>query len=234
MKNRCTKWVCLLGLGLVLQPGLARASSVLDPWPWQAQFHPKVKAHTEFDLKGVGDQAVLTTTADKAYGSWVDAFKAPRVLREFSWRWSVLKHPEGANLKKKEGDDAAAKVCLFVHIDESRLSIGSRMALGAARMVSSEPLPAATLCYVWASSNAVQNDVFPNPFTSLVFNWVLENGPASDQWLPEKRDVQADAKRVFGDLLPDDPVKFDGVALGSDSDNTGSQAKARFAAFSAQ
>lgn len=219
---------------MVSQVTVASETPMLDPWPWQAQFHPKVKSHTVFDMQGSGDDAVVNTTANKSYGSWVDAFKAPKVLHELAWRWAVLKQPEGANLKKKEGDDAAAKVCVFVHIDESRLSFGTRMELGAARMVSSEPLPAATLCYVWGNGSARVNDVFPNPYTGLVVNWVLQNQPESTRWVDEQRDLQADARRVFSKLLPDGAVQFEGVAFGSDSDNTASLAKARFAGFFAR
>lgn len=239
-----TKWRVWALCALLVPSGAFAVANPVTPWPvdpkagipasWKAQYHPDIKAHTQFTLLQKGEQTVLRADALQAYGTLVHAFAAPRVFNELQWDWQVLTHPAGANLKTKEGDDAGAKVCVFIQIDESRLGLGTRLALGAARTFSGEPLPAATLCYVWGTPGAAVGQVFDNPYTERVKNIVLRDVPPGGELLREQRDVQADARKAFGKELPDGPVKFTGIALGADSDNTKSRAAALFGSIAAK
>ena len=201
------------------------AKGALPPAPWQAQFHPKIKAHTEFELQAAADgPSWLKIKADKSYGSWVYAFKQPgTVVRELSWQWRVEKHPDRANLRAKEGDDAAVKLCVFVGVDEQKLGLTQRMALGAARTLSGEDLPAATLCYLWAEKGETIGNVFSNPYTSRVRNMVLRAQTEGSTAFSEVRNFQDDALAAFGDELPKGEVRLLGIAVGGDSDNTKSR-----------
>lgn len=232
-------FAALLSGGFVCSPVWAQPISTVDlnwssatgtspPIPWQAQFHPKIKAHTEFELQAATDgPSWLKIIADKSYGSWVYAFKKPgHVIRELSWQWRVEQHPDGANLRTKAGDDTAVKLCLFVAVDEQKLGLSQRMALGAARALSGEDLPAATLCYVWAEKDETAGAVFNNPYTNRVRNMVLRVLPGtatSSAFQIESRKVQDDVRKAFGEELPDGPVRLLGVAVGGDADNTQSK-----------
>lgn len=232
-----------LGLFLVL-PVAVQASELVTQWPgkasqpipspWVAQYHPKIPQHTEFKLVQTDGAVALEAVANKAYGTLVHPFASPVVLNTLSWEWQVMTHPTGADLRTKAGDDAGAKLCVFVQIDESKLGLGTRLAMAAARTLSGEDLPAATLCYVWGLPGEKVGQVFDNPYTDRVRNMVLRDLPGSSELLSEQRDVQADARLAFGDELPKGAVRFTGLALGADSDNTGSIAKARFGGFSVQ
>lgn len=204
------------------------------PAPWQAQYHPKIAAHTQFQFLKQGKQTVLQADADMAYGTLVHPFSKPVVLNQLSWEWQVLTQPTKANLQTKAGDDAGAKMCAFIQIDEGKLGIGTRLALAAARTVSGERLPAATLCYVWGTQGEKIGQVFDNPFTDRVKNIVVRDTATANELIAENRDLQADARKAFGKELPDGPVKFTGIALGADSDNTESKARALFGRISAK
>ena len=138
----------VFGFGL----GVAHAAEALAPWPtdpaanmpaaWKPQYHPDIAAHTQFKFIRQGDKTLLQADADSAYGTLVHAFSKPVELKVLGWEWQVLTHPAKANLQTKAGDDAGAKLCAFVQIDESRLGLGTRLALAAARTVSGERLPA--------------------------------------------------------------------------------------------
>jgi hypothetical protein len=57
---------------------------------------------------------------------------------------------------------------------------------------------------------------------------VLRSGAEdAGRWVMERRDVAEDFKRAFGDL----PAQLSGIALASDTDNTGERARAGFAEF---
>lgn len=204
------------------------------PAPWKTQYHPDIAAHTEFKLQKQGDKTVLLADADMAYGTLVHPFSKPLALKTLSWEWQILTQPTKANLQTKAGDDAGAKLCAFIQVDESKIGLGTRLALAAARTVSGERLPAATLCYVWGVPGEKVGQVFDNPYTDRVKNIVVRDAATASELIAENRDLQADARKAFGKELPDGPVMITGVALGADSDNTQSKAKALFGKVSAQ
>lgn len=204
------------------------------PAPWKTQYHPDIAAHTEFKLQKQGDKTVLLADADMAYGTLVHPFSKPLALKTLSWEWQILTQPTKANLQTKAGDDAGAKLCAFIQVDESKIGLGTRLALAAARTVSGERLPAATLCYVWGVPGEKVGQVFDNPYTDRVKNIVVRDAATASELIAENRDLQADARKAFGKELPDGPVMITGIALGADSDNTQSKAKALFGKVSAQ
>lgn len=232
------------GLALAVTAGLATAAEAIKAWPsdpavglpagWKPQFHPDIAAHTEFKLIRQGDKTVVQADADKSYGTLVHAFPKPAELKSLKWEWQVLTHPSNASLQTKAGDDAGAKLCAFIQVDESRIGLGTRVALAAARTVSGERLPAATLCYVWGVPGEKVGQVFDNPYTDRVKNIVVRDMANATELVAENRDLQADARKAFGKELPAGPVLFTGIALGADADNTKSKARALFGKISAE
>ena len=63
----------------------------------------------------------------------------------------------------------------------------------------------------------------PNPYTDRVKMIVIESGSdQAQQWLSEKRNILQDYRDIFGE----DPPHISGVAIMTDSDNTGEAATA--------
>ncbi len=203
------------------------------PSGWVQQTHPKVKQATQILRQQLDGETVLQIKSDAGYGTWVKRFETPVVIDEISWRWAVHLKPNQANLKQKNADDAALKFCVFIEVDETKIGFLNRLALQTARTLSGLFLPAGTLCYVWADQNPV-GEVFPSPYTPLVMNWVLQNQPASTQWVSEHRNLINDARIALGSILPLSSegkpiVRVQGVAIGGDADNTQSSSLAFFA-----
>jgi len=68
----------------------------------------------------------------------------------------------------------------------------------------------------------------PNAYADRARMLVLRSGAANaGRWLTERRDVSADFQNAFGHA----PAKITGLALASDTDNTGESAHAGFADF---
>jgi hypothetical protein len=100
------------------------------------------------------------------------------------------------------------------------MSFGEQARLRMARAVSGEPLPAATLCYVWDRLLPV-GSIVPNVFSARVRYLVVSNGPAQPgQWRSIDRPLAADFLGAFGDEARVVPPLL-ALAVGADADNTG-------------
>ena len=124
---------------------------------------------------------------------------------------------EGTDLRRRDGDDAALKVCVLWDLPLERVPFVERQLLRLARSKTGEALPAATVCYVWDRQIAVGSTV-PNPYSRRMRYLVLRSGDAG-RWQEERRDVAADFLTLFGDESGSAPPVI-GVAVGADADNT--------------
>lgn len=138
----------------------------------------------------------------------------------FSWR--VLDLIRDADMGRRDADDAVVRVALTFDGDRSSFSARDSMLSELTQLLTGEPLPYATLMYVWCNQRAV-GSVINNPRTSRIRKLVVESGYAQvDKWLDYERDVRADFRAVFGE----EPGRLIGVAIMTDTDNTASQARA--------
>ena len=175
---------------------------------------------TQFSLVERDGQQVLRIEADRSYGNLVHPLKLTSPPGQLSWSWRVDRPLGAANLRTKAGDDAAAKVCVFFDLALDKVPFDERLLLRMARAAASEPLPGATVCYVW-DNNLPVDTVVPNAYTGRLRYLVLQSGPAAlGQWRSERRDVAADFMRLFGPESAQVPALI-GIAIGADADNTG-------------
>lgn len=146
----------------------------------------------------------------------------PAELGAIRFSWKVPALMPQADLGRREADDAVVRVVLSFEGDRSRLSARDHMLSELALLMTGEPLPYATLMYVWCPTRA-PGSIITNPRTDRIRKLVVESGPARlNQWLDYERDVRADYLKVFGE----EPGKLVAVALMTDSDNTRSQTRA--------
>jgi hypothetical protein len=116
------------------------------------------------------------------------------------WRWRAVELPKGSNEKKKTGNDNA---------------------LGFYVVFGGWPVPR-NIKYIWSETLPV-GAVLESPFTSKTKMVVLRSGAEKlGEWVSEERDVLADYRKLFGDGETDPKAK--GIAVLTDSDNTGTQA----------
>lgn len=137
-------------------------------------------------------------------------------LLRFSW--FVPRLNEAADLRDSDIDDAVARVVLSFDGDRSeRFTARDHMLSELAQLVTGEPLPYATLMYVWDNRYPV-GTVIANPHTARIRQLVVESGPAHlGHWVDTARDVQADFRQAFGDA----PGPLRSVGILSDTNNTG-------------
>ena len=141
-----------------------------------------------------------------------------------AWRWKVDRVLDGADLRRKEGDDYAARVYVTFDVPDEALSFAQRARMAVARLFYGDHVPAAALCYVWDNRHAVGTTAW-NAYTSQVRMIVLRSGAGEvGRWVSESRDVAADYREAFGRAAP--PIS--GVAVSADTDQTHEKVTAWF------
>ena len=216
----------LLGLAALLATaqvpllaGLATAGET-PPAPWHVVGLPRQKKPlTRFSLVDVDGRRALRVEADESYGNLVHPLSAVPPTAHLAWSWRVDQAIAAADLRNKEGDDTALKVCVFFDLPLDRVPFIERQLLRLVRTQTPEPLPAATVCYVWDTRLAA-GTLIDNAFTRRMRYIVLQSGSSPlHAWQRERRDVAADFARAFGAESPQPPPLV-GVAVGADADNT--------------
>ena len=141
------------------------------------------------------------------------------------WRWLVDAPVARGDMTKKSGDDYAARLYVAFDMPDSELSAGTRLKLGIARRLFGGQVPDAALNYVWDNRNPVGTRR-KSAYTDRAELIVAETGTArAGTWVTERVDTAADFASAFGDRRGT-PIQ---IAIASDTDNTGSIARAAFA-----
>ena len=146
----------------------------------------------------------------------------PQEIGDIRFSWKVPMLVPAADMARRETEDAVVRIVLTFDGDRARLSARDRALSELAQLMTGEPLPYATLMYVWCPTR-VPGSVILNPRTDRIRKLVVESGPARlNQWLDYERDIRADFLEVFGE----EPGRLLHVAIMSDGDNTGSEFRA--------
>jgi hypothetical protein len=191
---------------------------------WQVVGIPggKIPA-TQFDVVTLDGQKVVRLQADKSYANLTYTLTPSQVPIKtgiLRWRWRLDQAVAGADLQRKEGDDAAIKVCAFFDLPLDRLPFFERTLLRIARATTGQYLPSATLCYVWDPKLAVGTEL-PNAYTEQVRYVVLDSASSPlKSWVSHQRDIRADFMRSFHAQATALPPLL-GIGIGADADNTG-------------
>ncbi|MDQ6627515.1 MAG: DUF3047 domain-containing protein [Pseudomonadota bacterium] len=220
--------VALSLLSALLWPA-AFAESLLSPLsgkgaepapPWRVVGLPQqTKPFTQFSLVELDGKQALRIEADASYGNLVHSLKPVQAPAHLSWQWRVERALSRADLHSKSGDDTAVKVCVFFDEPMDAVPFAERQVLRIGRSRSTEPVPTATLCYVW-DATLPAGTALDNAFTRRVRYMVLQSGVAQPaRWVGERREVGSDFLRVFGDEIKTVPPIV-GIAIGADADNT--------------
>jgi Protein of unknown function (DUF3047) len=141
------------------------------------------------------------------------------------WRWRVEDILKKADMKRRQGDDYAARVYIAFALPSEALSFADKAALSLARALFGDRVPDAAINYVWDNRHAVDTRL-PNAYTDRAQMIVRRTGSNDlGRWVTERVDVRDDVTRTFGS----DKAKPILVAIASDTDNTGEKVRAGFA-----
>lgn len=211
------------------EPALAAFGSVgsAPQPPWKVVGLPQqTKPFTRFSVVDIDGKRAVKIEADLSYGNIVHPLKEYAAPVNLVWQWRIEKPIDAADLREKRGDDTAVKVCVFFDMPMDNVPFADRQLLRLARSKTSDPVPTATVCYVW-DPKLPAGTTLDNAFTRRMRYIVLESGTDRlNKWVAEKRDVAADFTKLFNDESKGVVPPIVGIAVGADSDNTQSHSVA--------
>ena len=193
------------------------------PAPWKLVTLAKIKRHTRYGLVRDADTTVLRADADASMASVMHPLHFdPRDHPVVEWRWKVTHLLRKSDMATKSGDDFPARFYVLFDYDIARLPFATRAKIRLARALFGAEVPLAVLCYVW-DGKALQGVSAWSPYTERVRIIVAESGEAHlNQWVSVRRNIVDDFRAAFGE----DPPPVSGVAVATDTDNTGESATA--------
>lgn len=204
----------------VLAPLAGPAVAPLEPWNY-AGLPDQGPPPTRYTVRDFEGRRVLHVEADRSYGNLVHALdRVPAGM--LSWRWRVHEALASADLRTREGDDAALKVCAMFDLPLERVPFLERQLLRLAQSRLGTMLPAATLCYVW-DPTLPRGTIVPNAYSRRL-RFVVLGGPTG-VWQTERHDIARDFLRAFGSESSSVPP-LRAIAVGADSDNTAGRSQA--------
>ncbi|MGB5736545.1 MAG: DUF3047 domain-containing protein [Thiohalocapsa sp.] len=194
------------------------------PSGWRLAKLPGVAA-TRFEMAEVdGVTALRMDAADAGAALYRPVRIDPAQTPMLRWRWRADQLVDGADLRRKDGDDVPARLYVMFDYPLERLSLIERGQIKLARTVAGAMVPTAALCYVWDGRLAADTSLW-NAYTDRVRVIVVESGKGRlGQWVDEQRDVAADFRAAFGEEAP--PIT--GIAVGADTDQTGETVRGWF------
>lgn len=146
----------------------------------------------------------------------------PADLNQLRFSWKVPALIEAADLEQRDLDDSPVRIVLAFEGDRSKFSAKNAMLSELAHALTGEPLPYATLMYVWCNKRE-PGSVIINPRTDRIRKLVMESGSGHlGQWMDYERDIRADFEKAFGEA----PGALLAVGIMTDTDNTQSTTQA--------
>ena len=208
---------------LELAPFSKSAPGGALPEGWQPQTFKKIDKHTTYELIKDGDITVIKASANASASGLTKPLDLE--LKDFpilEWRWKISNVLVKGNPKIKSGDDYPARIYLTFKYDPMRVSAWQRTKYGLAKALYGSYPPHAGINYIWESKLPV-GTVVPNAYTDRLRMIVVETGTAKlNEWQNYRRNVYEDYKQAFGE----EPPKVSGIAIMTDTDNTGETATA--------
>jgi len=195
------------------------------PTGWKPLTFKKIERHTAYILIKDDDAVVVKAVADSSASGLVREIKInPKEYPVVQWRWKVSNILKKGDVRRKEGDDYPARIYITFEYDPSELGFFEKAKYEVIRLIYGQYPPIGAINYIW-ESKAPTGTVIPNPYTDRVIMIVVESGESKlNQWVSEERNIYEDYKKAFGQ----EPPKISGVALMTDTDNTGESATAYY------
>lgn len=195
------------------------------PAGWQPFTFKGIDRHTDYRLVEEDGKVVVKATAHASASGLMRRITIdPREYPIVQWRWKAANVLEKADIHRREGDDYPARIYIAFQYDPAKLGISERIKYGVAKMLHGEHPPHAVLNYLWASKAPV-GLVVPNAYTDRSMMIVVQSGAENlNAWGEEERNIYEDYRKAFDE----EPPMISGVAIMTDTDNTGESAVAYY------
>ncbi len=188
------------------------------PAHWKPLYFKDIERHTDYRLVETDGRVVIQAKADASASGLIRKISIdPKEYPIIRWRWKVSNVLQKGNVHQKAGDDYPARLYILFEHDPDKLSFFEKLKYEAANLFYGEYPPLASISYIWAS-NAPKGLMVPNAYTDRSMMFVVESGTKKmNRWMTEERNIYEDYREAF----KGDPPMMSGVAIMTDTDNTG-------------
>ncbi len=193
-----------------------------DTAEWESVALP-AKLRTAFKLEKRDQRPALQAHAQSSASMKRQRLNVPADrLGRLQFEWQIEGLIAQADMAERDSEDSPVRLILAFEGDRSRFSAKNAALSDLTEALTGEPLPYATLMYVWCNQRP-EGTVIVNPRTDRVRKLVVESGPQHvKQWRQYQRDIRADYEKAFGEP----PGALLGMAIMTDTDNTRSAVRA--------
>lgn len=195
------------------------------PKGWKPLYFEKVTNRTTYTIeKEGGNYFVKAESNASASGIYKEVDIDPKIYNTIQWKWKAENILKKGDETKKTGDDYAARVYIIFRYDHENASLWEKTKYGAVKLIYGKYPPKAVLNYIWANK-LPKGDAIDNAFTDRAKMMAVESGGSElGKWISEERNIYEDYKRLF----KEEPPHIMGVAIMTDTDNTGESAVAYY------
>jgi hypothetical protein len=175
--------------------------SAKDLTGWKEQTIGLLKPKTTYNLIKDNDKTVLVAHSIKSASGRIYALNLdPKEYPTLKWSWRINHTIKKGDEKSKDGEDFAVRVYV----------IFPRGFFSKTR----------SICYVWANK-LPKGEHVASPFTPNIITVAVDSGEElAGHWTFHERNIHDDYRKFFGE----EPPRIGGVALMTDTDNTGESA----------
>ncbi len=196
------------------------------PKDWKPLTFQKISRHTQYTLINEDGRPVIRAeSSQSASGLYRQLDLDPQVYPILSWCWKVDRIITKGDETKKEGDDYAARIYVTFKFDPDKATFWERTKFQAIKLIYGEYPPKAAINYIWAN-RLPKGTAIANAYTDRAQMVAVESGADKvGQWVCEERNLYEDYSMLFGEA----PPAISGIAVMTDTDNTGEEATAYYA-----
>ena len=175
------------------------------------------KQATEFSYALSDGRHAMAVHAKSSASMLRQALNVPSArLGAVNFSWKVPELIASADMALREADDSPVRIVLAFEGDRAKFSAKNAMLSELSHAITGEPLPYATLMYVWCNTRA-PGTVIVNPRTDRIREMVVESGAKNlNRWLDYERNIRSDFVKAFGEP----PGALLGIGIMTDTDNT--------------
>ena len=168
---------------------------------WKEQTIGLLKTKTVYTLSRECDKGALVAHSVKSASGQIYKLKLdPKEYPTLKWSWKIDHTIKKGDEKTKNGDDFAVRV--YVLFPRGFFS------------------KTRAICYVWANK-IPKGEHTASPFTDNIITVAEDSGEElAGHWTSHQRNIYEDYRKFFGE----EPPRIGGVALMTDTDNTGESA----------
>ncbi len=193
------------------------------PKGWKPLTFKKIKTLTRYSHVLVDGRGVIEAQSKNGASGLIRKLTInPAQYPVIRWQWKVKNILSKGDVSKKSGDDYPARIYITFAYEPKKAGFWEGVKFDTYKMIYGEYPPVGAINYIWANK-AKTGRIFTNPYADRVKMIVVESGSAKvGQWLRERRNIVDDYRAAF----KKDPPPVSGIAVMTDTDNTGQSATA--------